>query len=260
MIRMTPQFLVITCVCFAALTSSGCETVPLPVTPSPTDEPSAYAGSASCQPCHGSIYYDYVGSGHAEQFKRIADGLPPQYARASVMDYPVGTPPPGTDWDSIEYVLGGTGSYALFVGTDGLVVSGDSAQWELTTGEWTSYAPAGQIGLDCGACHATGYVSQGGADANPSTWELDGIACESCHGPGRAHTISQLASDIVVDRSSESCDRCHDHGHTSAPHSSGHGSQFGVECLTCHDPHISARFDWDRAILKDCIDCHTSDQ
>lgn len=256
MMRMIRWISVVTCLCFAALTSSGCESVDPPITPDPTEEPSAYAGSASCQPCHGGIYYDYVGSGHAEQFKRIADGLPPQYARASVMDHPIRTPPPSTDWDSIDYVLGGTSSYALFVGTDGLVVSGDSARWDLSTGEWTSYPPAGQIGLDCGACHATGYISHGGTDANSSAWELDGIACEACHGPGRTHTVSQLASDIAVDRSSESCDPCHDHGHTSAPHSSGHG-QFGVECLACHDPHISVRFDWERAIRKDCVDCHT---
>ena len=230
---------------------AACESGDSPLDTNSTEEPSAYAGSASCQPCHESIYADYIGSGHAEQFKRIAGGQPPQYVRASLMDHPVRTPPPGTDWDSIDFVLGGTGSYALFVGTDSLVVSGESARWDLSTGLWTSYPLEGQSGFDCGACHATGYVP--GVEA---TWELDSVACEACHGPGRLHSISQLASDIVVERSSESCNQCHDHGHSSAPHSSGHGP-FGVECLACHEPHISVRFDTERAILKDCVDCHT---
>ncbi len=246
---------------------AACESGDNPVDTNSPEEPSVYAGSASCQTCHESIYADYVGSGHAEQFKRIVGGQPPQYVRASLMDHPVSTPPPGTDWDSIAFVLGGTRSYALFVGTDSRVVSGESARWDLTTGQWTSYLVEGQPGLDCGACHATGYLSGGGADASPSAWELDGIACEACHGPGRAHTMSRLASDITVDRTSEFCNTCHAGEHTwirqSSAHmtpsdaSSGHDAHFGVECLTCHEPHISVLYDWDRAILKDCVDCHS---
>jgi len=106
---------------------AACESGDSPVDTNSTEEPSAYAGSASCQPCHESIYADYAGSGHAEQFKRIVGGQPPQYVRASLMDHPVTTPPPGTDWDSIAFVLGGTRSYALFVGTDSLVWTAEPA-------------------------------------------------------------------------------------------------------------------------------------
>ena len=108
---------------------------------------------------------------------------------------------------------------------------------------------------DCGRCHTTGY------DPGEDTWELDGIACEACHGMGRIHSRSRSAQDIIVNLDEEFCWGCHDI-YLSHPYLESGATLRGTShpggCVPCHDPHISARLDLERAIVLDCIDCHTS--
>lgn len=109
---------------------------------------------------------------------------------------------------------------------------------------------------ECGSCHSTGY------DPVTETWEQDGVTCEACHGMGRTHSRSSAAQDIVVNLDEEFCWECHDI-FLSHPYRES-GSTFRATshpggCLPCHDPHISARLDIDRAIVTDCVDCHISD-
>lgn len=117
-------------------------------------------------------------------------------------------------------------------------------------------APLDPGDTDCGSCHATGF------DPVRETWELDGVACEACHGMGRIHSRSTSAQDIVINLDEEFCWECHDiflNHPVSETGNTWRGVSHPGGCLPCHDPHISARFDIDRAVVTDCVDCHTSD-
>jgi hypothetical protein len=249
-----------------AVSLSACDSGDDPIDPGPPEEPSAWVGSAACETCHDTAYTEHIGSAHAEHFQRVADGQAPQYVHAAQMEHPVRLPPPGHGWESIAFVLGGTSSYALFVDTAGQVITGESAQWDLVAGQWTSYLPGQQQPFECGACHTTGFDP--GIEGIVDSWQLDGVACEACHGPGRKHVESGLVEDIVVNATTEFCEQCHANGHGPARSSLAHGpgiharasatDHFGVGCLECHNPHASVRFDREQAIRKECIDCHNA--
>ncbi|MEN8007444.1 MAG: multiheme c-type cytochrome, partial [Candidatus Krumholzibacteriota bacterium] len=110
---------------------------------------------------------------------------------------------------------------------------------------------------ECGVCHSTGY------DPVTGTWEQDGVTCEACHGMGRIHSRSSAVQDIVINLDEEFCWECHDIFLSHPYRESGstwRGTSHPGGCVPCHDPHISARLDIERAILFDCADCHTSDK
>jgi hypothetical protein len=260
------QAVTVSLIAASVILLSSCDSDNDPVDPGPPEEPSAWVGSAACETCHDTAYAQHLGSGHAEHFQRVADDQAPRYIHASRMEHPVVAPPPGHSWESIAIVLGGTGSYALFVGTDGQVVTGESARWDLGTGEWTSYLPGQQQTFECGTCHTTGLDPE--IDGIVNGWQLDGVACEACHGPGREHVESGFIEDIVIVATTEFCDQCHANGHgpvgSPAVHGLGLGTRavpaghLGVGCLECHNPHASVRFDREQAIRKECIDCHSA--
>lgn len=110
---------------------------------------------------------------------------------------------------------------------------------------------------DCGRCHTTGY------DPVTETWEQNAVTCEACHGMGRIHSRTSAVQDIVIDLDEEFCWECHDiylnHPYSEAG-ATWRATSHPGGCLPCHDPHISARLDIERAILFDCADCHTSDK
>ena len=110
------------------------------------------------------------------------------------------------------------------------------------------------VDTDCGRCHTTGY------DSVADTWEQDGVTCEACHGMGLIHSRSQAAQDIIINLDEEFCWGCHDIFLSHPYRESGstfRGTSHSGGCIPCHDPHISARNDLERAIVTDCIDCHT---
>lgn len=265
MTRRIPQAFITSLIAFSVTSIPACDPGDDPVDPDPPEEQSVWIGSAACEACHDSNYAQHLGSSHAEHFQRVVNGQAPEYIYSSSMQHPVEAPPPGSSWESIAIVLGGTSSYALFVGTDGQVVTGEFAQWDLELGQWTSYLPGQpQHFLECGSCHTTGYYSEvAGSEAG---WQEDGVACEACHGPGRKHAESQLTEDIVVNATTKFCEQCHANGHGPARSTGVHGigpgaraisdGHFGVGCLECHNPHASVRFDRENAIRKECVDCH----
>jgi Cytochrome c554 and c-prime len=107
---------------------------------------------------------------------------------------------------------------------------------------------------DCGRCHTTGY------DPIAETWEQDCVTCEACHGMGRIHSRTMAEEDIVIYRDEEFCWGCHDiplHHPNSESGPTFRETSHPGGCGPCHDPHISVRLDPERAIVSDCIDCHT---
>lgn len=240
-----------------------------------TPEPETYAGSSACSVCHASIYSDYTSTGHHHMLNAIIGGLPPVYPD-TVPALP--GPPGGYGWSDIAYVVGGFGWKARFVDSDGYVVTGGNVQWNLETGQWAPYEPATPEGTkpyDCGGCHTTGFVAsdtlhQGGRPGIMGTWAEDGIGCERCHGAGGQHRHNPRDIQMQVDNSSELCGECHygtadhrilasgglikDEAQYDELTSAGHGH---VRCVTCHNPHRSAKYDPDNAIIIDCTTaCH----
>ncbi len=116
---------------------------------------------------------------------------------------------------------------------------------------------------ECDRCHTSGYDPTGSNDDGQlGTWEQDGITCEGCHGPGSLHVASEDSSDIFINREDDYCWGCHDIYLSHPVQESGSTVRETMhpvlDCAPCHDPHISARLDFERSILKDCQDCHTS--
>ena len=110
---------------------------------------------------------------------------------------------------------------------------------------------------DCGRCHTTGY------DPLTETWEQNAVTCEACHGMGRIHSRTSAVQDIIINLDEEFCWGCHDIYLSHPYRESGatwRATSHPGGCIPCHDPHISARLDIERAILMDCADCHTSDK
>ena len=244
---------------------AGCSDEDDPITPPPPGPPSPYVGAAACASCHQPIYSNYMGSGHQEHLQRIENGKPPAYSWEDSIEYPVPGPPNGLAWSDVSLVIGGTTRVTVFVGKDGNLITGPEARWDRFSGEWIEYYANQTMSFDCGRCHATGYDPDGeerGFAGLSGTWEVDGVTCEACHGPGRVHTESEAIEDITIDRTTEFCVGCHhmfkDHPYPQTGNEIRELKHFDVDCVTCHDPHVSARFDPDEAIRLGCPDCHSA--
>lgn len=232
---------------------------------SPGEELGPYLGAAGCKDCHQSIHSDFVTSGHAQHIQRIQEGAAPDYAWSEAIEHPLPGPPNGLAWDEILLVLGGVTAQTIFLDLEGNQITGPGARWDSATGTWAEYHAGKTVPFDCGDCHMTGYDSEGeheGPEGLVGTWEEDGVTCEACHGPGRAHAISESTEDITINRTNEFCVGCHrvyrDHPYPGTGVVGRDLEHFGVDCITCHDPHASARFDPARGIRLTCPDCHTS--
>lgn len=235
---------------------------------------SEYVGSQACSVCHASYYADFKETGHANILRSVSGGIYPAYPDF-VPELP--GPPTGYSWGNVSYIVGGFGWKTNFIDTQGYLITGSMVQWNLETQEWVDYDATVQPGTkvyDCARCHTTGYVSsgtdhQGGRSGIVGTWYEDAVTCERCHGPGREHASNPRENDMVVDESSALCGECHAH---SADHrilvsggliqhyqqydelaSAGHAN---IPCALCHDPHKSAKYDEQNAIVAACTDCH----
>ena len=241
----------------------------------PADPPVAlaYVGSDVCGGCHTNTFNDFAKTGHPYKLNKVVDGQPPTYPFSTVP-----APPAGYTWSDVTYVIGGYGWKARFIGLDGFIITaGGQNQYNLATSGWVDYHKDEVKPFDCGTCHTTGYRGDGNQDGLPGIigqWAAPGIQCEECHGRGSQHAQSPTGFRLSIDTRSEACGRCHNRGgmNEQIPASGGfirHHEQFNemqatvhkvVECVTCHDPHLSVRYD-DRTGVNpmkvECEDCHT---
>lgn len=243
-------------------------------------DPPAFIGAEACAECHQEISDVFIKSGHPWKLNKVVDGQPPDYPFTDVPG-----PPEGYTWDDISYVIGGYNWKARFIDQDGFIITGDeeaTTQYnfynsDLDLGdEWVPYHPGEEKPYNCGACHTTGYSSEGNQDGLAGlvgTWAEDGIQCEECHGPGSLHANHPLSFQMVVDRDSAACGQCHNRGEIEELDASGgfirhheqyeelfQGKHVALDCVLCHDPHVGViqlrESDARQTVRTECEDCH----
>lgn len=237
----------------------------------------AYVGSKTCAQCHADKYQEFIESGHPFKLNKVVNGEPPKYFSDGKVNVP--DTPAGWTWDDVSWVIGGALWKARWIDNDGYIVTGDAVQYNLANGSWVAYHASDPVGTkpyNCGSCHTTGWVSieDGGVhqDGLPGMWGSfaePGIGCEACHGPGGRHVATLSKTEIVKDTSSALCGKCHVRGDPATIPASGgfirHHEQYNemlsaghkvLTCVTCHDPHVSARREMPGAIVRECTDCH----
>jgi hypothetical protein len=243
-------------------------------------EPPTFVGSQACADCHQAIYDRFVLTGHNFKLNRVVDGQPPQYPFSQVP-----SPPEGYTWDDVSYVVGGYQWKARFVGHDGFILTGDSAdflpQYNLpndvlgTRPHWGKYYSGEEKKYDCGTCHTTGYTARGNQNDMPGmagTWALDGIQCENCHGAGSWHVNNPTTIMPAINRDAASCGQCHTRGGPETIPASGgfirHHETYDelfsskhstLNCVTCHDPHkgvVQLRYANEQTTRTQCANCH----
>ncbi len=240
----------------------------------PIEVTAGYIGVDACGLCHADVADEYRQTGHANILTRVTGGMAPAYPDF-VPSLP--GPPDGYTWNNISYVIGGFGRKALFVDSDGYVITGDAAQWNFQTREWVAYnadQTPGSQSYDCAKCHTTAYEAsetehQDGLAGIVGVWAEEGVTCERCHGPGSLHAASPYNNSMAIDESPELCGECHSRTDDHRIMASGglvmNEAQYdeilgaghaNIDCQFCHDPHNSARYDVDHAITIQCTGCH----
>ncbi len=261
----------------------------------PTNDDATYIGSAACNSCHPGYAADHLLHGHASALTGI-EGQPPAYpAEASQAGVP--NAPNGFDFNDIAYVIGGHNKGALFVDTDGFLLTtgetGALAQWNLdfpangTAAGFAEFAAdqVDPLSFDFVQFAALTTGPQAQDSENPSfqdnrpgmagTFAEAGVQCEACHGPGSNHAPNPGARNLFVDPTgANSCNQCHvqPFGSDGAtiPASDGFiapqaqyaemrasGGHAEFRCTFCHDPHVSTTYDRPNAIRNECTACHT---
>lgn len=230
-----------------------------------------FVGSDACKPCHEGVWNATEQSGHAHMLIPVANGQRPD-GPTLLPD----NPPPGMTWADIKYVIGGGGWRARFVGQDGKVVKGATAQYNVPTDQY----PAGESVDDwsesitpydyaCFRCHTTG--PQDGSD----TFAEVGVRCEACHGPGSLHAATPTRASMTLDDSAALCGRCHSRSEGGSPASTPtdmfihNNDQYGemrsgphesLKCVDCHANHSGVRRGQSGGVVKQCADCHAGIQ
>ena len=243
----------------------------------------SYIGSDQCGSCHEAEYQNFVLSGHPYKLTKIENGEPPKFPYDEVTGG-VAEPPEGYTWGDISYVIGGYGWKARFIDQQGYIITGDedaTTQYNYanedvgTDAGWVPYHAGEVKPYDCGSCHTTGFNpigNQDGLEGIEGTWAFTGIQCEECHGPGGLHVLNPGEVDMVIDTRAEACGKCHNRGgyNTTIPASGGftrHHEQGNehlnsphkeLDCVACHDPHVSTVYQADQAIRTECESCHAS--
>lgn len=261
-------------------------------TTDPTNKGATHVGADACGACHTSINERHRLHGHSHKLKRVQGG-PPDYPaegnRAGVPD-----PPEGFGWNDISYVIGGYTRNALFLDSDGFIlttgVDSVATQWNVpfpangTVQGFVNYEPAAEApkpyDFSCFQCHTTGPLpqdedfpeSQENRPGFIGTWEDAGVQCEACHGPGSNHLPDPAARDIYVGNSADNCGKCHTRGedpniiiardgyienYSQWPELLASGAHADFACITCHDPHSGTNYDRENAIRNECTACHT---
>lgn len=98
------------------------------------------------------------------------------------------------------------------------------------------------------------------------------VGCEVCHGPGSEHVLTQSAQLIKIDTSATQCGFCHSRNDGTIIEATNgfikNQQQYNefsatnhgriLECVTCHNPHVSVSIEKNLAIKRTCSDCHNS--
>ncbi|MDO8685056.1 MAG: cytochrome c3 family protein, partial [Clostridiales bacterium] len=134
-------------------------------------------------------------------------------------------------------------------------------QYNIEKGAWSDFRP-GEKTKFCAFCHTTGYKEEGhqdGLEGIVGTWVASGIQCERCHGAGKEHAAAGDKTKINIDRSNLLCGSCHNRilDEEGKPLAKGGFIQHNAlanDCVTCHNPHKSARLASSMNI--DCAVCH----
>lgn len=244
-----------------------------------------YVGAQTCSGCHPDVYETFSKTGHAFALSKVSEGAAPQFPFSQL-----GDPPEGYSWSDISYVLGGYGWQAIFVNSEGYVItdapgsSGNSEflnQFNLANATlakdagFVSFMSGEEVKTDCVACHTTGYSASGSQDdlaGMVGTWKEAGVQCERCHGPGSLHAGNPQAVNMIIDRSSQACGECHQIDDTRQVYANGtfikHSQQYAemslskhlvLECSDCHDPHsgVVQLKQANEAVTKlECKNCH----
>lgn len=240
-----------------------------------------FIGAAQCGSCHEEIYARFVLTGHANALSAI-NNQPPVFPYNDITNG-LPEPPTGYTWADVSYVIGGFGWMARFVDANGYMITGEAAQYNFANenlelaASWAAFHPGEQVAFDCARCHTTGYAPQGrqgNREGIDGTWVYEGVQCEKCHGPGSRHAEDPQGVRMVVDRSAQLCGHCHVRDDKAAMDASEgfaeHNQQFSdlynskhfaLDCVTCHDPHASARFadaelNPNKGISQVCQACH----
>ena len=245
----------------ATVLCTGCWKGTRPDNPPVRNNP--YVGAMVCKRCHEDIYATYLTTGHSQQFQLVEEGRAPEYYWEETMPFPIETPPVGFTWDDVSLVLGGHFGFGVFFDKEGYLITGDQSYWNIQHGRWAAYDPGQATPYDCARCHMSGYDPAGTQDEFPSlagSWNQDGVTCEGCHGPGRAHVKSRSADDILVDTSEGFCLTCHGESPGHPLPGFGNvdlGNSHQGSWSWCHDPPVSFKYEFERSIWRDCVDCHS---
>lgn len=245
-----------------------------------------YVGSQTCAGCHQDIYDTFMKTGHPWALSKIVDGKVPSFPATSIDQLPA-----GYTWNDILYVIGGYNWKALFVNTQGYIItdepgkSGNTSylnQWNFSNtllgkqaGFVSYHSGEENLTTPCVACHTTGYNPLGNQDNLPGligNWSLDGIQCEECHGPGGLHITSPKEVAMQINRDPQACRQCHSSenmepvtAHDGFIDFSDQnndlfaGKHTVLECVTCHNPHegvVQLRNTPASTTLVKCQDCH----
>lgn len=243
----------------------------------PDPEPElSYVGSETCANCHQDFYNSFKTTGHPYILQKVEDGITPLLPFTELNFVP---PYFANGWSDVSYAIGGFAWKSQFVDKNGYVYTGNDAQYNMADGSIVPYHADENPGTkkyDCGKCHTTGYKSianggqaQDGLPGMDGEFFAAGVQCEACHGMGSYHANSKSPVDIIKDASAQLCGKCHsgteDHSIAASGGFIHNGGQFdemmsaghqALNCVDCHDPHISAKHDQAGGITKACLDCH----
>lgn len=245
-----------------------------------------YVGSTTCGGCHTDIYETFMKSGHPWKLNKITDGKSPAYPFTRINQLPE-----GYTWKDILYIIGGYNWKARFIDQEGYIITDEPGktgnveylnQYNFEnsyigkSAGWVTYKSGTEkVPYDCGACHTTGYNSQGNQDGLPGlvgTWAAVGIQCEECHGPGSIHASNPQGVDMKIDRDNEACGACHRRGDVEQVNAKDgfieHHEQYEelyqskhivLDCVICHDPHsgvVQLRQAGEPTTRTECENCH----
>ncbi|MDE0828306.1 MAG: multiheme c-type cytochrome [Vicinamibacterales bacterium] len=181
-----------------------------------------YAGSDSCQACHGDIHARWENTLMA---KVLQD--PREQPDVILGDFAANDPLVTFTPEDVVFTYGSKWKqrYYTQIGDDYFIFP---AQWDVQNRQWRGYNP--QPGRDwwadhypvdqmqrptgplCDGCHSVNYDI---ATKTPTEWN---VGCEACHGPGSVHNVAQTVASIVnparLDpvRADDTCIQCHSQG------------------------------------------------
>ncbi|GIU22542.1 Ig-like domain-containing protein [Shewanella sp. MBTL60-007] len=218
-----------------------------------------FVGTQTCLTCH-TDKATFLETGHNFKLSKIENGEAPQFPFSSLegsvellygADNSAGTP---NSWDEVSYVIGGYYRTAMYLDSNGYILSGTGVRAilpengeDFTIDHISGYAPGGEPDshpFDCGHCHTTGWKDytpdsplnpnhQDGLEGIEGTFEMTGIQCEACHGAGSKHIQSQSADDI---------DRIAKGRYTSDLLQADMAFGKAITCAECHSKKTNRKF------------------